>query len=134
MRALIVEDDFTGRLLLQELLRSYGECHVAIDGLEAMKAFEESRKNNEPYDLICLDIMMPGMDGQQVLQEIRRIEETNPIGQKHQVKIVMTTALTDKFNVFKAFREQCDAYLPKPIFKAKLDEILAGFGFSKLPG
>lgn len=131
MRVLIVEDDMTGRLLLQELLRPYGECQVAVDGLEAMKAFEESRKRNEPYDLILLDIMMPGMDGQEVLQQIRRIEDAYPVGHKHLVKIVMTTALTDKFNVFKAFREQCDAYLPKPIFKEKLDEILQGLGFQK---
>lgn len=131
MRVLIVEDDMTGRLLLQELLRPYGECQVAVDGLEAMKAFEESRKRNEPYDLILLDIMMPGMDGQEVLQQIRSIEEAYPVGHKHLVKIVMTTALTDKFNVFKAFREQCDAYLPKPIFKDKLDEILQGLGFQK---
>lgn len=131
MRVLIVEDDMTGRLLLQELLRPYGECQVAVDGLEAMTAFEESRKRNEPYDLILLDIMMPGMDGQEVLQQIRRIEDAYPVGQKHLVKIVMTTALTDKFNVFKAFREQCDAYLPKPIFKDKLDEILQGLGFKK---
>lgn len=132
MRALIVEDDYTCGLLLQELLRPYGECQVVGDGLAGLAAFEKSRKDQNPYDLICLDIMMPGMDGQQVLHEIRRIEDSYPVGQKHLVKIVMTTALTDKFNVFKAFREQCDAYLPKPILKEKLDEILAGFHLMKI--
>ncbi len=131
MRTLIVEDDFTGRLLLQELLRNYGECIVAEDGVQAMKVFEENMGKKQLFDVICLDIMMPGMDGQQVLKKIRSIEDTNPPGSKTRTKIIMTTALTDKSNVFMAFREQCDAYLPKPIFKEKLEAILAEFGFSR---
>ena len=42
MRTLIVEDDFTSRLLLQTVLSRYGECHVAINGKEAVEAFRMS--------------------------------------------------------------------------------------------
>ena len=59
MRTLIVEDDFTSRLLLQTILAKYGECHIAINGKEAVDAFRLSKQNRNSYDLICMDIMMP---------------------------------------------------------------------------
>ncbi len=128
MRALIAEDDFTSRLLLQKLLAPYGESHVAINGKEAIEAFRAAKQKRRPYDLICLDIMMPEMDGQTVLREIRAIEEGAGIRTGHGAKILMTTALKDPKNVMAAFRELCDGYLVKPIDKAKLVKYLQEFG------
>jgi two-component system chemotaxis response regulator CheY len=129
MRALIAEDDFTSRLLMQKLLAPYGESHVAINGREALEAFKAARLKRRPYDLICLDIMMPEMDGQTVLREIRAIEEGAGTRHERRVKILMTTALKDAKNVMTAFRELCDGYLVKPIDKAKLLKYLAELGF-----
>lgn len=120
MRTLIVEDDFTSRTLLQELMKPYGENHVAVNGKEAVTAFRSSMNDGRPYDLICLDIMMPDMDGQQTLKAIREIENERHVSPGAGVKIIMTTALGDKDNIFKAFREQCDAYMIKPIDKDQL--------------
>jgi two-component system, chemotaxis family, chemotaxis protein CheY len=120
MRTLIAEDDFTSRLLMQKLLAPYGESHVAINGQEALEAFKAARSKRRPYDLICLDIMMPEMDGQTVLREIRAIEAGLGIQPGKGVKALMTTALKDAKNVMTAFREMCDGYLVKPIDKAKL--------------
>jgi two-component system, chemotaxis family, chemotaxis protein CheY len=128
MRALIAEDDFTSRLLMQKLLAPYGESHVAINGREALEAFKEARKKRRPYDLVCLDIMMPEMDGQTVLREIRAIEEGAGTRPGRGVKILMTTALKDAKNVMASFREQCDGYLVKPMDKAKLLKYLREFG------
>ena len=75
MKTLIVEDDFTSRLLLQELLKGYGPAHVAVNGKEAVEAARMAMDAGEPYDLICLDIMMPEMDGHGALKEIRAQEE-----------------------------------------------------------
>jgi two-component system chemotaxis response regulator CheY len=128
MRALIVEDDFTSRVLLQELLRGYGAVHVAVNGREAVDAVRSALESSEPYDLICLDIMMPESDGQTALREIRSIEDQGGIQGLARSKIVMTTALRDKDNVGTAFREQCDGYLVKPIHKERLVSQLRDLG------
>jgi two-component system chemotaxis response regulator CheY len=115
MRTLIVEDDFTSRLLLQTFLASYGECHVAINGREAVEAFRSSQQNGKPYNLICMDIMMPEMDGQEALKKIRDCEELTGILSSSGVKIIMVTALDDVKNVTSSFRSLCDAYVFKPV-------------------
>jgi two-component system chemotaxis response regulator CheY len=120
MKTLIVEDDFTSRLLLQTFLAGYGECHVAVNGTEAVAAFREACSKGQSYDLICMDIMMPEMDGQTALKEIRAIEEARGINPNHGTKVIMTTALDDIRNVVEAFKGLCDAYLFKPIDTAKL--------------
>jgi two-component system, chemotaxis family, chemotaxis protein CheY len=131
MRTLVVEDDFTSRLLLQKLLAPYGEIHVAANGREALEAFKAGRNKSQAYDMICLDIMMPEMDGQTVLKEVRMIEGKEGIRVGRGVKILMTTALKDPKNVMTAFREMCDGYLVKPIEKGKLLEHLKEFGLLK---
>jgi two-component system, chemotaxis family, chemotaxis protein CheY len=120
MKTLIVEDDFTSQLLLRELLRGYGPCHVTLNGHEAVAAVAAALRVKAPYDLICLDIMMPEMDGQEALREIRALEKTHGFDIAQGSKILMTTALRDKDNVMRAFSEQCDGYMAKPIDKAKL--------------
>jgi len=124
MKILIVEDDFTSRLLLQELLKSFGPTHIAVNGREAVEAAHSALEADEPYDLICLDIVMPEMDGQQALREIRALEEAKGIISCNGAKIVMTTAQEDLKNVKAAYYSLCDAYLTKPIQKAKLLEEL----------
>ena len=128
MKTLIVEDDFTSRLLLQGLLQPFGVCHVCINGIEAVEAFKIALEQKEPYDLVCLDIMMPEMDGQTALKEIRTIEDAAGIVASHVAKVIMTTALDDKKNIMNAFREQCDIYLVKPIDREKLNESLKSLG------
>lgn len=124
MKTLIVEDDFTSRLLLQELLKSYGPTHLAVNGREAVEAFRHALQAQQPYSLICLDIMMPEMDGQTALREIRQLEEANSIFSTDGAKVIMTTALDHPKDVIAAFSGLCDAYLVKPIDKAKLLEHL----------
>jgi two-component system chemotaxis response regulator CheY len=124
MKALIVEDDFTSRILLQGILQPHGVCHVCVNGREAVQAFRTAIESKEPYDLVCLDIMMPEMDGQTALKEMRTLEAAAGIGGSGTAKVIMTTALDDKKNILGAFREQCDIYLVKPIDKEKLLESL----------
>lgn len=120
MKCLIVEDEFTCRRLLQAYLADHADCFIACNGQEAVEAFTEALDTGEPYDLICLDIMMPGMDGHTALARLRQIEADHGIGGLDGVKVIMTTALDDSENVFGAFRAGCEGYVVKPIEKARL--------------
>jgi len=128
MRALIVEDDATSRRLLALLLDPYGEHDVAVDGEEAIEAVRRALDEGRPYDLICLDIMMPKMDGHEALRRIRVLEGQRDIPVGESVKVIVTTALGDARNVFRAFSEQCEGYLVKPVEKDKLDALLKKVG------
>jgi two-component system, chemotaxis family, chemotaxis protein CheY len=125
MKTLIAEDDLASRLLMQKILSPYGECDIAVNGREAVEAFRLATLDGDPYELVCLDVMMPEMDGHEVLRAIRAAEEAEGIRIGDGAKVIMTTALNDKANVFGAFREMCEGYLIKPINRAKLLSLLA---------
>jgi two-component system chemotaxis response regulator CheY len=120
LRMLLVEDDFDSRLLLQTFLCNYGECHVAVNGREAVAAFHSAMERGKRYDLICMDVMMPEMDGREAVGRIRGMEEEHGILSTHGAKIIMTTAVDDVKEVMRCFRELCDSYLTKPVDLALL--------------
>ncbi len=120
MRALLVEDDFSSRLVLQTFLSKHGECHVAVNGKEAVDAFRSALEHGQRYHLICMDIMMPELDGRQALRQIRDLEEKFGILSTRGAKIIMTTAVNDVKEVGRCFHELCDSYLVKPIDLATL--------------
>ena len=128
LKILIVEDDFVNRRLLTGLLEPYGQCDIAVNGKEANEAFRRAWKENMPYDLICLDIMMPDVDGQQALGNIRMWEQKSGIALGKGVKIVMTTVLDDPENIFGAFNAGCESYLVKPIAKKDLLDAVRNLG------
>jgi two-component system chemotaxis response regulator CheY len=130
MKALVVDDDFTNRLLLQRFLSELGEVHIAVDGEEAVEAVRLALSTREPYELILLDINMPQLDGQQSLRIIRELEDSYGLTGSHHSKVVMTTAMGDKDNVMAAFRGQADAYLLKPVQKPRLLETVRGWGLA----
>lgn len=129
MRILIAEDDFASRKFLYKFLSGYGECDMTIDGAEALEAFSLAYEDGMPYDLVCLDIMMPKLDGIKVLEAIRKLEQEWGIDEKEKVKIIMTTALNDVKNVFDSFETGCEAYASKPINTQKLIEVMKKLGF-----
>ncbi|MBA7559658.1 Chemotaxis protein CheY [subsurface metagenome] len=119
MRILVVEDELTSRELLKVILEPYGRIDTVSDGVEAIKAYNMALAK-EPYDLICLDIMLPKMDGQQALKGIRKIEGDKGILGPEAVKILMISALGDFENVTEAFSSQCTSYITKPIDADKI--------------
>lgn len=128
MKALVVEDDPTSRFYLQEILTPYGEIHSCVDGEEAIQAYQRAVEQGKPYQLICLDVMMPSTSGVEALHGIREAEGSLNRGKAPAAKILMTTALDDSKTVVSAFREQCDGYLVKPINRAKLIDSLRTLG------
>ena len=131
MKILIAEDDRVSRVFLEKFMSGFGTCDVAVDGMEALDLFMESMKNKEPYDLACLDIMMPKVDGIKLVKVIRTMEKQQGVAAEDRVRIIMMTALADVDYVDRAFALGCDAYASKPIDTARVEEVLAKMGFSK---
>lgn len=129
MKCLIVEDDFISRRILKELLSGYCECDIAVNGEEAVASFRLAHEGKRPYELICMDIMMPGVDGNEALKRIRQIEKEMGVAPEIEARIIMTTAMDDPKTVIDSYyRGGATSYLVKPISKQKLVRELRSFG------
>lgn len=124
MRSLIVEDNLVNSKYLFKLLKPFGHADIAETGKAAIDKYSEALSNSEQYDLICLDVMMPVMDGQETLKRIRKLEEAHGIYGLDGAKVIMTTALDDKKTILQSFKFGCESYLIKPINKTALVEEL----------
>ncbi|HMM37354.1 MAG TPA: response regulator [Desulfovibrio sp.] len=129
MRALIVEDEFTSRRLLENILAPYAEGMSVTNGEEAVAAFAEGLAEGRPFDLVCMDIMMPAMDGQQAVRTIRQLESASGVKPADEAKIIMITALDDPKNVVSAYyRGGAAAYLTKPINVREFLDLIRDMG------
>ena len=128
MKTLIVEDELTSRVMLREILKRYGSPHVAMNGKQGVDAVRTALQAGDQYDLVCLDIMMPEMDGQEALKQIRQLESEAGVTAEKRARVIMTTAHADRDNVLEAIQGQCDYFLVKPIDKRALLEELRRLG------
>ena len=128
MRILVVEDDYISRRLLCRYLEAFGTCEEAVNGHEAIDFIRRALAADQYYDLICLDIMMPGMDGQQALVLLREMEVENgrPLGRG--AKVIMTSAMEENQYILQALNASADGYVVKPIEKRKFIETLKEVG------
>lgn len=102
---LVVDDDLSNReSLSRRLLRRGYEVATAAGGPEALRLLDERE-----FDVVLLDVMMPGMNGLEVLEKIRR---TRP---PTQLPVVMATAKDDTEDIVKAFSLGANDYVTKPL-------------------
>lgn len=139
MKILVTEDDFVARKLLVRHLSAFGEVDIAVNGKEAVAAVQLALNEPPRYNLICLDVMMPDLNGIQALQVIRQLEVKQGLDEETRARVFMTTALSEKGKVVEAARAGCDAYLVKPITKERILEELVRVGLqtpapAQLPG
>ena len=129
MNILIVDDEKISRTILTSKLRKLGSC-VAVDSSQkALEELEKSKKEGTPYDLITLDVSMPGMDGRHMLQHIRRKEIEAKIPKENRVKVLMVTARMNMNTIKECIRMGCNGYLVKPVSRYQLLQNLEKMGF-----
>lgn len=128
MRILIAEDDYVSRKFLLKFMSQFGDCDVTVDGMEAIEVFLMALEEKQFYDLICLDIMMPEVDGIKALKTIRKLELERSIPQENRAKVIMTTALNTTDEVLDSFDSGSEAYAVKPIDTDKLVDVMGKLG------
>lgn len=128
MRILIVEDDEVSSVFLRKTFSKYGECDITVDGMEALEAYLMALQEDLPYDLICLDIMIPKVNGVKVLKSIREMERKKRVRKNKRVKVIVITALAETQFLNDSLTEGYDIYVAKPVDKKKLDEAMKNVG------
>ncbi|MBT5152555.1 MAG: response regulator [Gammaproteobacteria bacterium] len=116
LKILIVEDNPANRLLVVKILAHIGfttDVDVAVNGLEAVKVVSLSS-----YDLIFMDLQMPGMDGYEAMRKIR----SN--GDIIQPRIIVISANVQSEDVSNSYRAGADGFLPKPIDREAMINII----------
>ncbi|MGD8991843.1 MAG: response regulator [Desulfobacterales bacterium] len=127
MRVLVIDDDKPTRQLLKEMVSKIGACETADSGKKAIAAFVEAWQDWRPFDLILLDILMPEMNGSQVLSKIRELEKEKQVPEKLKVKIVMVSGVSEKETVMACLRDGCDDFLVKPLESQSLLKKIRNF-------
>ncbi len=134
MRALIAEDNFTNRRILSRFIQDMFDVDIAADGVEAVEAFKIAYEEGLPYDVIFMDVMMPGKDGLSVVRELREYEAKKGIMGLDGVKVIITSALEGSKDILKAFKAGCEAYIVKPYSRYQIMDKLTelGVAFNKI--
>ncbi len=121
IKILVVEDDIATKIMMKKMMSKYGECETAENGEKGVEIVQSAIENDSHYDLICIDIMMPVMNGHDALKKIRALEKRNNIPA---TTIIMTSALNDDQNLLDAIKGKSDGYLTKPVNKQAIERLM----------
>ncbi|MBU0990861.1 MAG: response regulator [Proteobacteria bacterium] len=130
MRILVVDDELVSRKKMQKIMEQAGECESYENGTDALEAFTNALESGTPFNLISLDIAMPGMSGIEVLTKIRALEYAKKIDRQDSVRIMMVTSHSDQENVVASLKAGCNNYIVKPFDKERVFSKLESLGFS----
>jgi two-component system chemotaxis response regulator CheY len=126
MKVLVVDDSPIERMFMSVFLEEIAEVDFASNGAEAIAFVQRTIDSNMPYDLICLDNIMPVMDGLQALNSIRALESGNGMRRS---KVFMITSSSSPDDMVEAITGgECDDYLVKPIVADTLCKLLVKHG------
>ena len=129
IKILLVDNELASRRMVQSFLSPLGEVDIAINGKEAFTVIKTAIENNQPYELILLDITVPKLEGIEVLKKIRQLEDQQGLGEDNRSKVIMISANFDKNIILKAARADCTGYIIKPIDKIRLYNEIHKHGF-----
>lgn len=128
MNILIAEDDVIARRVLSLFLAPYGDVHAAASGKEAVIMFEQALQNSASFDLVCLDIHMPELEGLEVLKQIRNLEGTHAV--KKKTPVLMLTGSSEEEEINQAHTLGARGFILKPIIESDLIDHLVAIGIS----
>ncbi|MBI5744717.1 MAG: response regulator [Elusimicrobia bacterium] len=120
LSVLIVDDAQDNRILMNAMLKgSRVKLELAVDGFEALAKFTEN-----VYDIVFMDMQMPGIDGYETTVKIRELEKKE---NRKRTRVVALTAMATREDADKTLQAGCDDYLSKPIRKGTFYSYLVNF-------
>jgi len=129
MKVLIIDNDLESRRTLQRLLLNIcTECVRAGRAEKGLEVFEMAIEDEKPFDLITLDMELPDINGIELLDNLRFLEDENEIPEDKKSKILMVATQGNQKIIDQAFAAGCNEYLIKPIKKQKLHGLLQKIG------
>jgi PAS domain S-box-containing protein len=130
LNILCIDDNATSRMILTKILTGFG-CRVsaAESGHQGLEMLRTAHRAKDPYQLILLDMQMPGMDGEQTARAIK----SDPTSQE--IKIIVLTSMGERGDAKRMEALGCSAYLHKPVKQKMLsDAIIAVLGYKPPKG
>ncbi len=125
LRILVVDDSRYQRALLARSLGSYGDIEEAADGAEACEMFSRALGEGRPFDLVVMDILMPGMDGHTALRRMNAVQDERGMKAGERAGTIIVSSLNDPVNMMQGqFEDKADAYITKPFDDQVLLETL----------
>lgn len=130
MKILILDDEAISRKILFKKMEPFGECVAVDDPKKALSEIKHAAEKNTPFDLVTLDVSMPGIDGRQVLQQLRKNEQLQKIPKADRVKVIMVTSRMNTATIKACISLGCNGYLSKPVSTRQILENLEKMGFN----
>ncbi|MCG8619957.1 MAG: response regulator, partial [Desulfobacterales bacterium] len=119
MKILIVDDENISRKILASKMKGLGKCVAVDNSRRALSELKAAVKKEAPFDLITLDVSMPGMDGQEMLRYIRTNEIRDKVPKEDRVKILMVTARMNMNTIKACIKAGCNGYILKPVSRVQ---------------
>ena len=129
IRALIAEDHFATRWRMKRLMEPHICCDIAVNGDEVLSAFQMSQEDGTPYDIMLIDLELPGGDPQKIIADIRKREERRNIVRLDKIKFVAISTPDTPRNALIEILSQCEGHVTKPIRKGDFLGQLHSMGF-----
>lgn len=126
---LIVDDSASIREQLSAILSPVAQCHVAVDGQQAVDMVKERRITGNNFDMVLMDVIMPEKDGLTAVKEIREFEKENGLVGDDTMTIIIATTIKDPSRILIAQYEcGADAYIAKPFTEKTVLQTLRNNG------
>lgn len=124
-RYLVIEDDALSRKVLESFFSKFAHCDTAENGATGYGLFEKAVMEGKPYDLICTDIIMPELNGHDLIKKIRNREQSLPIHGYMRTTIFVISASNCSKDMENALLDSdCDDYIVKPFRQEMLKAML----------
>lgn len=133
MKTLIVDDVQIGGRVLATILAKYGQADACMSVREAVAQFQKAWKAKEPYDLVCLDISMPDIDGLKGLKILRLMEDKVDISEAQRAVIVMVSCNSNAQLMTACHDAGSNDYIVKPYTKNSIINNLRDLGLLEEP-